>query len=208
MAEAQQVLVQQLQRKGYTIPEANEIVRLAQQMVGVGRRRPRNPTLDSSNPLQRRIAEGDLRAARDALVSVARRSRERPRDIVMDSASLFRGPQTRIAISPGTRPAPVQTHVYRVTISDQTYQVQLRNPLPRSAGMASITTGRAAQLRQTLLRSSSDVMAVTLPNGTTARPGSPQFNQFVRTYSASFRDMVASGDPSRIEIEAVRQRRI
>lgn len=204
MAQAQQIMVQQLQARGYTRQEANEIFRLANQMVGTGGRRARNPTLDQRNPAQRRITASDLNHARDALMALARRPREPARGIMMDSASLYRGPERQVAIPPETRPAPVRTHVYVVTMGDQQYRVQLRHALPRGAGLTSLRGGRVSALRDTLFRNTADVMAITLPNGTTARPGSPQFNQFVRSYDATFRSMLAEGDRGRITVEAIK----
>jgi hypothetical protein len=180
---AQQSLVTQMQKAGYSVQDSQEIVRLARSMVGINKK-PQAPELDPIT--HRNITIEDLNKARDLLIEVIRNpaklpallkgtdilapvQKTRPGSLISEyrpEPLSFSGPVRFMALPEEKKPVPVKTFVYEVSVGDRTFKIETNKPLPGAGGSTSnIERTRVGQLKDMLLNDDRSVLAITEGSG-------------------------------------------
>ncbi len=197
--QADQILLQRLQSRGYTQPEAQEIVRIAHTLVG-RTRQPRTPDLRADNPLHTRINETDLSSTARALVSVYNERSTPVRQLLIGNP-MYAGPTQAIAVREEQRPAPVRVYNYQLALTNAqgrttNFEVTLNTDPHSVAGRDLVTQFFNMRNMQGV------VVAATSGDHTVSAA------EFWRTYQAVYRDVVGTtGTQASIDIHGVRGRR-
>lgn len=183
VSEAERAFTERLVNRGYTQDQARQIIDIVQRL-----RRGEHVNL---NPVQSNWV-GDINSINNnwsAVSGSTRRVSQLTPEQIREISSGLRGPERpAIALRQETRPAPVRTFVYEVQVDGRDYRVELNREMP-SRGLVTLQSSRVGQLRAMLSQSPSPILAVTMPDGTTARPGTPAYAQFAQSYAGAFNGM-------------------
>lgn len=202
VSEVERVFSDKLVRTGYTPEQARQMLDIVQRLRS-GQNVRLNPTqadwVSDINAINARWSE--------ISPSTRRLSQLQPGQVrEMFAGMLMAGPlRPQPVIAEAQRPAPVRTFQYDVTVDGNQYRIETNTSLP-SRGMTSVEGSRIAQLRQMLSASPSPILAVTMPDGSSVRPGTPEFAQFTRDYSRAYAGMLRDPENERIAISTVRRR--
>jgi len=194
VSEAEQMLTRRLVSRGYTEDQAHQIIDIVQRL-----RRGENVNLNSTqsnwindiNAIGRRW---------DGLSGSTTRLSQLTGQQAYDLASGVRGPERhQVALREEVRPAPVRTFVYDVQVDGRTYVVELNREMP-AGGRVTVPRSRMGQLRRMMNEEPSPIVAVRMPDGSTARPGTPEFQPFVQAYIPAYNAMLRDPESDRIVI--------
>lgn len=203
MNQAEQVIRERLAGAGteghrYTPREIDEIIRMSRMMIGVGRQRPRSPTLEANNPLHRNIQPADLVSARDAFAAAVRATgtETSTQRAIADARIGFRGPEIAISVREVPPPTRIRTYTYSISLTDAqgrqySYDLTMNRPL---------RSGRLAEnLFQTIgsQEGRSGIIAVTSGDQRVAT------EQFARVYRNVYMDLNIPGSEAHIYISGV-----
>jgi hypothetical protein len=218
-----EVFTRELAARGFTADQSRQILDIVQRMRAgqhvelnpvqsnwVGDINAINNAWTRVSPTTRRLTQ--LTPAQATEICTGREMRERDRARKVDN--LVAESMDRMAATIRARPAPAQvnTFVYEVRVQGQEYRVELNRELTRAGMITSDIRGsRIGQLERILAGNPGAVLAVTLPNGTTVRSGTPEFAAFAQTYVQNYvamsRELSSGQDSDRISISSVRRRR-
>lgn len=202
MNEAERLFSERLVRTGYTPEQARQMLDIIQRMRGGQNVRlapNQGDWVSDINAINARWSE--------ISPSTRRLNQLQPGQVrEMMTGMLLAGPlRPQPVIAEVQRPAPVRTFQYEVTVDGQQYRLETNTAL-QSRGMTTVEGGRIGQLRQMLSASPSPILAITMPDGSTVRPGTPEFSQFSQNYVRAYAGMMRDPENERIAISTVRRR--
>jgi hypothetical protein len=216
-----EVFTRELAARGFTADQSRQILDIVQRMRA-GQNVVLNPVQSNwvndinavnnawsrVSPSTRRLTQLTPAQATEICTGREMRDRDRARRVEATVSESM----DRMAATISTRPAPVQvnTFIYEVSIAGQTYTLEMNRRLTGTGGTYGMPN-RVSQLQGLIANNPGAVLAVTLPDGQTVRPGSPGFGAFqqtyVRNYAAMSRELQSGQDSDRISVHFVRRGR-
>ncbi len=215
VSEGERIFTQQLVSRGYTQDQARQIIDIVQRMrqgQDVQLNATQSNWVNDIMALQNawiRVSPETTRVSRltpeqATAVFSGREMRQRDRERRMER-TVSRSMESMARAVRGTqRPAPVRTYVYDVEVDGRRYVVELNREMP-NPGSTSLSGSRVGQLMRILNQSPSPIIAITMPDGTSARPGSRAYYSFARTYSAAYTGMLRDPESERIVISTAQR---